>query len=156
MKKGTVPAVLAVLVLALPGCSIQDKIEQAVEDEVATAISEAVEDMGPVETGMSIPEGYPLDDFPVYGGSDSEVMGGSRQSLEGMLMYNLVIGTSDSPEAVEAAIREEYEGRSSEFEQMVGGGMFTGLSGQWRFSIVINDGQADGFASVVSYMLQGE
>lgn len=146
--------VLATLVPVISACNIQEKVERAVEEQVENAVSDALEDSGAPMIAQDIPQGYPLDEFPVYGGEDSDVLGGYRQSYEDMLAYNLVIGTGDPAEEVERVLRETYEERSSEFDPMSGSGMFTGTLGQWQYAIVVNDGEADGYAALVTYSLE--
>jgi hypothetical protein len=141
-------------VLLVSACNLKEEVERNLEDRASAVVSGALDDVGGLSVSLEIPEGYPLDDFPVYGGSDSDVLGGSRQTLGDMPSYNLVVGTNDAPDAVGERIREAYESRSDDFEVVPGGGMFMGTIGQWKYCIVVSDGTADNFGALVTYALE--
>jgi len=89
-----------------------------------------------------LPEGYPAKEIPIYEPASSVVLGGFKQDMDDIRVYNLVIGSDNT-----------FENESAEFEQMVGGGMFMGVKDGWEYAIVINSGEADGYGTLVTYML---
>ncbi len=100
-----------------------------------------------------IPRGYPVDACPVYKLETSEVLGGFHQTMEGIEMYHVVIGTQDDVPTVTNAIMELYSNNSQTFESM-STDLLVGEKDGWEYSIVINDGKEDGFAALVTYNLQ--
>lgn len=143
-----------VMMLALSACGLKDELERRVEEQASQVITDAMNVSGGGYMGQDIPEGFPQGLFPVYGGTDSNVLGGMRTDMEGKLFFNLVVGTGHDPQTVEAHMREDLEARSSEYEEVAGAGLFMGTIEGWRYSIVVSDGAADGFSTLVSYTLE--
>jgi hypothetical protein len=100
-----------------------------------------------------LPEGYPEKQIPIYEPASSVVLGGFKQDMDDIRVYNLVIGSDDDVQTVTQSIRNTFENESAEFEQMVGGGMFMGVKDGWEYTIVINSGEADGYGTLVTYVL---
>lgn len=142
------------LVLLLSACGLKDELERRVEEQASQAVTDAMNVAGGSYMGQDIPEGFPEDLFPVYGGSDSQILVGSRTDIDGKLLYHLVLGTDHDQQTVETSLREALDGLSPVYEEIPGPGLLIGTAEGWRFSIVINDGAADNFATVVAYNLE--
>lgn len=119
-------------------------------EAIATQVAGAVEGV-PEMTSGEIPEGYPENEIPIYEPASSVILGGFRQQMDDVLVYNLVIGSDDDMETVTQNIINKFEGESTEFENM--GGMLMGIKDGWEYSIIINSGEVDGYATLVTYML---
>lgn len=100
-----------------------------------------------------LPEGYPEQEFPVYEGADATILGGGKQEIDGIPFYNVVVGTNDDTQTVEQAIRATYEEASDEFEEMIGGGTFIGVKGEWQYAIVVS-GESDGYQALITYAIE--
>jgi len=153
MNTRKITAAVAVVLFALSACGGGENGGGTAEDQGSAAVS--VAEGGPVGTvgGGQIPEEYPLNDFPVYEGNDAVILDGFRQPVGDMLTYNLTVGTNDAPAVVRQEIKETFEDRSTNFEMLLGGELFSGTIGQWQYIIVVSEEDTHGYATVVSYTL---
>ena len=101
----------------------------------------------------NLPNGYPKDVFPVYKPESSEVLGGTHRTMEGVQMYNAVLGSQDDVKTVTQSITDYYKEHSQTFNSMSSDHLMGEKDG-WEYSIVINDGKADGYGTLITYTLQ--
>ncbi len=145
-----------------------EQVEESAEGDAVEASEEAVEESGDSDAAEeseeavkeeadrvrgNMPSGYPEKEFPVYNSGTSDVLGGFHQTIEGIMAYNLVIGTQDDVKTVSQKILETYKDKSEPFQNM-NNEIFAGEKDGWEYHIVINSGEADGYGSVITYNLQ--
>lgn len=144
---------LAVFAAGLCACNLKEELERTVEGQAAAVLDQVAQGSDGVSIAQGIPEGYPVNEIPVYGAPDSDVLGGFRQTVDGVLMFNLVVGTDHDTRTVEERIRETFEERSTDFEILLGG-MLMGVIGEWEYAVVVGDGTADNYATLITYTVK--
>lgn len=168
MKTTKVFALAAVLVLfAIGGCIGGDTAEDA------EAVDNDAETSAPVETASSsdddseydpdptdinydnldagIPDGFP-DVIPVYDLAHSTVLGGTGQDAGGTMVYNIVIGSNDQVSDVTDDILSSIENISMDIS-VEGSTMVMGYMGDWDYTISVDNGEADGYTTIITYSI---
>lgn len=176
MKTTIVFAMATVLALfAIGGCIGGDTADDA---EINTSNTDAdvevdVETSESVETALSsdedseydpdptdinydnfdagIPDGFP-DVIPVYDLAHSTVLGGMEQDAGGTMVYNLVIGSNDQVSEVSDDVLSSVENISMDIS-VEGSTMVMGYMGDWDYTITIDNGEADGYTTVITYSI---
>ena len=172
MKRNTCLVVAIVVALSTLACSLtgggaeireevdvtQPPVESGDEQPISPSEPDDEQPTSPSEPGDvdlemtgQIPEGYPENEIPIYEPASSAILGGFKMGEGGTLIYNLVIGSNDDVQTVTQNIRNKLENESTEFEDM--GSMLLGVKGEWEYVITINSGEADGYGTLVTYML---
>ena len=154
-----VVVVLSILASSLTGCGIETGIEIGADTDAITTATQPPAESGddqvprpPKIAEGQIPEGYPEKEIPIYEPASSVILGGLKQDMGDALFYNLVIGSNDDVQTVIQNIRNEFENKSTEFED-IGGGMLIGIKGEWEYTITINPGEADGYETLITCTL---
>ncbi len=98
-----------------------------------------------------IPEGFP-DVIPVYDLANSTVMGGMAQDAGGTMVYSLVLGSNDPVSEVSDVIVSTVENIDMNME-VEGSTMLMGYMGDWNYTITIDNGEADGFTTIITYSI---
>lgn len=98
-----------------------------------------------------IPDGFP-DVIPVYDIANSTVMGGLGQDAGGIMVYNLVLGTNDQISDVADDIVDAVENIDMNLA-VEGSTLLMGYMGDWDYTITIDNGEADGFTTVITYSI---
>jgi hypothetical protein len=162
VKQKSLTVVVVVVVLStllacsLTGCGIgAGEVADVIATQVPAESGGEQKSLPSELTSGQIPEGYPEGEIPIYEVASSVILGGFKQDMEGTLVYNLVIGSTDDVQTVTQDIRNKFENESTEFEDM-GGGMLMGVKGGWGYVITINSGEADGYETLVTYTLRKE
>lgn len=114
-------------------------------------------DSGPTDINYShfdagIPEGFP-DIIPIYDIENSTVMGGMKQQdAGGTMMYDLVLGSNDRVSDVSDAIISSLENIDMNIavEESV---LLMGYMGDWDYTITVDNGEVDGFTTIITYSL---
>ncbi len=179
MKKTKVFALAAVLALfAIGGCVESDTAEDAdsngsASEAEAEVVDNNAETSVPVETASSshedpeydsvptdinydnfdagIPDGFP-DVIPVYDIANSTVMGGMETDAGGTMVYNLVLGSNDEISDVSETIISSLENIDMNIA-VEGSTMLMGYMGDWDYTITVDNGEADGFVTVITYSI---
>lgn len=118
--------------------------------------SEEDSEYDPLHTGISydhfdegIPEGFP-DVIPVY--DPATVLGGTRQNDGRTMMYDLVLGSNDQISDVADDIVDAVENIDMNLA-VEGSTLLMGYMGDWDYTITIDNGEADGFTTVITYSI---
>ncbi|MCK5034470.1 MAG: hypothetical protein KAS73_01145 [Candidatus Sabulitectum sp.] len=98
-----------------------------------------------------IPDGFP-DVIPVYDIANSTVMGGMETDAGGTMVYNLVLGSNDEISDVSETIINTLENIDMNIA-VEGSSMLMGYMGDWDYTITVDNGEADGFATVITYSI---
>lgn len=98
-----------------------------------------------------IPDGFP-EVIPVYDLAHSTVLGGTGQNAGGTMVYNLVIGSNDQVSDVTDDIHSKIENISMDV-CVEGSSMIMGYMGDWDYTITVDNGEADGYTTVISYSI---
>ncbi len=175
MKTTKLFALAAVLALfAIGGCIGGDTAEDADSNESASdAVDNDAETSAPVETASSsdedseydpdptdinydvfdegIPDGFP-DVIPVYDLAHSTVLGGMGQDAGGTMMYSLVIGSNNQVSDVTDDILSSVENISMNVS-VEGSTMLMGYMGDWDYTISVDNGEADGYTTIITYSI---
>ncbi len=177
MKTTKLFALATVLALfAIGGCIGGDTAADADSNESASdavAVDNDAETSAPVETASSpdedseydpdptdinydnldagIPDGFP-DVIPVYDLAHSTVLGGTGQNAGGTMVYNLVIGSNDLVSDVSDDILSKIENISMDIS-VEGSTMVMGYMGDWDYTITVDNGEADGYTTVITYSI---
>ena len=96
-----------------------------------------------------IPEGFP-DVIPVY--DPATVLGGTGQDAGGTMIYSLVLGSDDQV----ADVSETITGSVDNIDMNIaveGSLMLMGYMGDWDYTISVDNGEADGYTTVISYTI---
>ncbi|MCK5785348.1 MAG: hypothetical protein KAH54_02175 [Candidatus Sabulitectum sp.] len=96
-----------------------------------------------------IPEGFP-DVIPVY--DPATVLGGTGQDAGGTMIYNLVIGSDDQLSDVAEAITGSVDNIDMNIA-VEGSLMLMGYMDDWDYTISVDDGEADGYSTVITYTI---
>ncbi|MCK5840568.1 MAG: hypothetical protein KAH31_00255 [Candidatus Sabulitectum sp.] len=98
-----------------------------------------------------IPDGFP-DVIPVYDIANSTVMGGMETDAGGTMVYNLVLGSNDEISDVSETIINNLENIDMNIA-VEGSSMLMGYMGNWDYTITVDNGEADGFVTVITYSI---
>ncbi len=175
MKTTKVFALAVVLALfAIGGCIGGDTAEDADSNEsTSDAMDNDAATPAPVETASSsdedseydpdptdinydvfdegIPDGFP-DVIPVYDLAHSTVLGGIGQDAGGTMMYSIVLGSDDQVIDVTNDILSRIENISMNVS-VEGSTMVMGYMGDWDYTISVDNGEADGYTTIISYSI---
>ncbi len=163
MKIARILLLLSALALfAAGGCGVGGEagdadVEISSSSETSSSSDENSEsDPGPTDTNYSnydavIPEGFP-DVIPIYDIENSTVMGGIEQDAGRTMMYSLVLGSNDQISDVTDVIVGSLENIDMN-SAVEGSTLLIGYMGNWDYTITVDNGEADGFTSVITYSL---
>ena len=132
-------------------------VEIAASSETATSSNEDSEydavstDINYDHFDAGIPDGFP-DVIPVYDIANSTVMGGMEQDAGGTMVYNLILGSNDQVSEVSDVIVSSVENINMNIE-VEGSTMLMGDIGDWNYTITIDNGEADGFVTIITYSI---
>jgi len=165
---------VALTLFAAGGCIGSDSIDDAGENTSGTdaeqqdvdveisastetsSSSEEDSEYDPLPTDINydnldagIPEGFP-DVIPVY--DPATVLGGIGQDAGGTMIYNLVLGTDDQISDVADVIVGSVENIDMSIA-VEGSTLLMGYMGDWDYTITIDNGEADGFTTVITYSI---
>ena len=132
-------------------------IEMAAFSETE-AYSDEDSEYDPVPTDINydhfdagIPEGFP-DVIPIYDIANSTVMGGIEQDAGGTMLYDLVLGSNDPVSEVTEVILSSVENIDMNIT-VEGSSVLMGYMGDWDYTITVDNGEADGFVTIITYSL---
>ena len=98
-----------------------------------------------------IPASFP-DVIPVYDSANSTVLGSMEQDAGGTMIYSLVLGSNDQVSDVTSTVVGSLENIDMNMA-VEGSTMLMGYMGDWNYTITIDNGEADGFTTIVTYTL---
>ncbi|MCD4847196.1 MAG: hypothetical protein K8R76_03290 [Candidatus Aegiribacteria sp.] len=98
-----------------------------------------------------IPAGFP-DVIPVYDSANTTVLGGLEQNAGGTMVYSLVLGCNDQISDVTNTVVGSLENIDMNMA-VEGSTMLMGYMGDWDYVITIDNGEADGYTTIVTYTL---
>jgi len=179
MKKTKVFELAVVLALfAIGGCVESDTAEDAdssgsASEAEAEVVDNDAETLAPVETSSvsdedseydpvptdinydnfdaGIPDGFP-EVIPVYDIANSTVMGGMEQDAGGTMVYNLVLGSNDDVSDISETVINSLENIDMNIA-VEGSTMLMGYMGDWDYTITVDNGEADGFVTIITYSI---
>ncbi len=135
----------------------EDETENPSDVEIAESSDEDLEyDPDPTDINYDnlsagVPDGFP-EVIPVYDLSNSTVLGGDEQDAGGTEIYSLVLGSNDQVSEVSGVILGSLE--NIEMDMSVEGStMVMGYMGDWDYTITVDNGEADGYTTVISYTI---
>lgn len=163
-----VSAIMAIF--AFSGCGSSGESNDSQEDTSSTdteqqdvdiAISSSSEDQSeydPVPTDINydnldtgIPANFP-EVIPIYDSSNSTVLGSMEQDAGGTMMYNLVLGSNDQISDVSNTVVGSVENINQNLS-VEGSTMLMGYMGDWDYTITVDNGEADGYTTIITYTL---
>ena len=98
-----------------------------------------------------IPANFP-DVIPIYDLSNSTVLGSSEQDAGGTMMYSLVLGSNDQVSDVSNTVVGSVENINRNLS-VEGSTMLMGYMGDWDYTITVDNGEADGYNTVITYLI---
>ncbi len=98
-----------------------------------------------------IPANFP-DVIPVYNSANTTVLGGIEQDAGGTMIYDLVLGSNDQVSDVTSIIVGSVENIDMNIS-VEGSTMLMGYMGDWDYAITIDNGEADGYTTIITYAL---
>ena len=98
-----------------------------------------------------IPASFP-DVIPVYDSANSTVLGGIEQDAGGTMVYSLILGSNDQVSDVTNTIVGSVENIDMNMT-VEGSTMLMGYMGDWDYVITIDNGEADGYTTIITYTL---
>lgn len=98
-----------------------------------------------------IPASFP-DVIPVYNSANTTVLGGIEQDAGGTMVYDLVLGSNDQVSDVTNIIVGSIENIDMNIA-VEGSSMIMGYMGDWDYTITIDNGEADGYITIITYSL---
>ena len=98
-----------------------------------------------------IPANFP-DVIPVYDSANTTVLGGVEQNAGGTMVYSLVLGSNDQISDVTNTMVGNLENIDMNMT-LEGSTMLMGYMGDWNYIITIDNGEADGYTSIITYTL---
>jgi len=137
--------------------SVADSEDQDADAEIADNSDEESEyDSVPTDINYDnfdagIPDGFP-NVIPVYDIPNSIVLGGMEQDAGGTMVYNLILGSNDEISDASETIINSLENIDMNIA-VEGSTMLMGYMGDWDYTITIDNGEADGFVTVITYSI---
>lgn len=132
--------------------------EQQNTDAAISSSSEEASEYDPVPTDINyanldegIPANFP-DVIPIYNSANSKVLGGVEQNAGGTMVYDLVLGSNDQVSDVTNIIVGSVENIDMNMT-VEGSTILMGYMGDWDYVITIDNGEADGYTTIVTYTL---
>ena len=108
-----------------------------------------------IQNSTAVPDDYPLEDVPLFGLEDGEMIGSSREDMGDLgTVYIVAFGVNQDV----AAAADQIGSRLEQYAASEGGAfdalmdpLFMGRINGCEFAVTIGDGASDGYRTVVSY-----
>lgn len=120
--------------------------------------SESESEYDPVPTDINydyldagIPANFP-EVIPIYDSSSLTVLGGMEQDAGGTMVYSLILGSNDQISDVSNAVVGSVENIDQNLS-VEGSTMIMGYMGDWNYVITVDNGEADGYTTIITYTL---
>lgn len=98
-----------------------------------------------------IPANFP-DVIPVYDSGNTTVLGGIEQNAGGTMVYSLILGCNDPVSEVTGIMVSRLENIDMNMT-VEGSTMLMGYMGDWNYVVTIDNGEADGYTTIITYTL---
>lgn len=139
--------------------TVQENEDVAISSSSGTASSsEETSEYDPDPTDINyanldegIPANFP-DIIPVYDSANTTVLGGVEQNAGGIMIYDLVLGSNDQVSDVTNTVVGSLENIDMNIT-VEGSTMLMGYMGNWDYTVTIDNGEADGYTTIITYAL---